>query len=139
GRPGRQDAIDRGPAAGPVLERIAAVRARAEDRHVASSLDGPCRRRGHVDERHDTDRVGGPGRQQRAGAVARREVHGLAPDARALELDRRVAEGEPGNRLALPPARAPPPPAPRPAPPAPALTGTSARDATASRARLRRE
>src|SRR5213594_1429287 len=98
----RQDALDREPAARPVLERVAAVRARAHDGHGAPGRGGPRRGGGDVDERGDADRVGGARGQQRARPVARREIHRLAPHVRALELHGRVAEIEAGNRLALP-------------------------------------
>src|SRR5437016_7390382 len=98
----REDALDREPATRPVLERAAAMRARAHDGHGAPGRGGPRRGGGDVDERGDADRVGGARGEQRARPVARREIHRLAPHVRALELDGRVAEIETGNRLALP-------------------------------------
>src|SRR2546428_190117 len=95
-------ALDEKPGAHVVLERAAAPLARTHDDNVQPVPGRPACGGAHVDEGRHADRPGLARGEQRPRAVARREVDGPAANALDRELDRRVAEVEPGNRLAAP-------------------------------------
>src|SRR5438067_1297783 len=105
--PGRQrpHALDEKPRAHVVLERAPAPLPGAHDDEVAPLGHRPVRRGREVHERGDADRGRLARRQQGPGAVARRQHDGAAAHALACELERRVPQIEPGDRLAPPLAR----------------------------------
>src|SRR5262245_34629514 len=83
-----EDAIDQESRARPILERLGAPRARAEDGDVAPGTRGPRRGGAHIDQRRHADGRRRPSRQERARPVAGREEDRLAAHPDGAELDR---------------------------------------------------
>src|SRR5882724_5768413 len=106
-RPGLrgQQAVGQQAGAHVVLQGAGAPLPRAEQEHVAAPAERPRRGGAEVHEGGHPDGGGAPRGQEGARAVAGRHDHGAAADARAGELERRVAEVEALERLAAPLAR----------------------------------
>src|SRR3989442_1147146 len=83
-----------------VFERASTPLARAHDDDVQPTAGGPARRGAHVDEGGHPHGPGLARGEECPGAITGREVDGPAVDALDRELDGRVAQVEPGNRLA---------------------------------------
>src|SRR5919197_5517224 len=96
---GDAEALHEKPGAHVVFERASTPFARAHDDDVEPAPGRPPRRGAHVDKRGHPHRPGPSRGEEGPGAVTGREVDGPTADALDRELDGRVAEVEPRDRL----------------------------------------